>query len=144
MICTQESVYWKVVKMLSREEIDQKYKRLTELAQELKNSYDMTYDVKRELGRIQQEISTKRTELLTEVNDKVKHPDLKNADLREAFIKKDLTESGKSEERRKKEEEIMKWDCKVKSIEAEFRAIRVILETEAQLVSVLYGKDKGY
>ena len=130
--------------MLSREEIDQKYKRLTELAQELKNSYDMTYDVKRELGRIQQEISTKRTELLTEVNDKEKHPDLKNADLREAFIKKELTDSGKSEERRKKEEEIMQWDYKVKSIEAEFRAIRIILETEAQLVSVLYGKEKGY
>ena len=130
--------------MLSREEIDQKYKKLTELAQELKNSYDNTYDVKRELGRIQQEISTKRTELLTEVNDKEKHPDLKNADLREAFIKKKLTESGKSEERRKKEEEIMEWDCKVKSIEAEFRAIRIILETEAQLISVLYGKEKGY
>ena len=130
--------------MLSREEIDQKYKRLTELAQELKNSYDMTYDVKRELGRIQQGISTKRTELLTEVNDKEKHPDLKNIDLREAFIKKELTDSGKSEERRKKEEEIMQWDNKVKSIEAEFRAIRIILETEAQLVSVLYGKEKGY
>lgn len=130
--------------MLSREEIDQKYKKLQDLAQELKNIYEHTVDAKRDLGRIQQDISILRSGLLQKVNDKEVHPELKNADMREAFIKERLIESGKSEDRRKREEEIMQWDSKVKSIEVEFRAIRIILETEAQLVSVLYGKAKGY
>lgn len=130
--------------MLEREEIEKDYKRLKELSQEMKNNYDFLYDVKRELGRIQQEISEVRSELIKEANDKEKHPELKNADMRESFIKENLRERELSERRLRKEEELSKYDNKIKGLECEFRAIRIILETEAQLVSVLYGKEKGY
>ena len=130
--------------MLSREEIDKNYSKLKQLAQDMKNEYDFLYDVKRELGRVQKDISDLRIELIKEANDKEKHPELKNAEMRESWIKENIKEKELTEKRLSKEEEIMQREGRIKGIECEFRAIRIILETEAQLVATLYGKEKGW